>query len=89
MALGADRGRVLSLILGQAGRLAAVGLALGIPSAWGAALLVRSQLFGTDAADPWTWLGATGLLGLISLLASYLPARRAARSDPARVLRGH
>ena len=87
MALGAARVSVLGLVVGQGFRTAVAGIVVG---AIGAALggrLLQSQLYGVSAFDPLTIsAGAAGLLAA-ALLASYLPARRAVRVDPAVTLR--
>jgi len=87
MALGADRGQVRSLVLGQGVRLAAVGLGLGGLGALALSQVLRTMLFGVGRADPVTFVGVAGLLGGVALLASWLPARRASRTDPAVVLK--
>jgi predicted permease len=87
MALGAGRGDVLRLVLWQGLRLACVGVALGIAGALALMPLLRSYLYGVGPADAAT-LVATALLGLlVTLIASYLPARRATRIDPLKALR--
>jgi len=87
VALGADRGGVLRLVLRQALGLAAVGGAVGLLLALGLAQLIRSLLFGVSPADPWTLAGTVGLLLVVTLAASLGPARRAASVDPVRALR--
>ena len=87
MALGAGRGDVVRLVLGQAARLAIVGLATGTLAAFGAARLIASLLFGVTAGDVPTFAATALLLGGISILASYIPARRAVRVDPVTALR--
>jgi predicted permease len=87
MALGADAGRVLRLVLGRAALLAALGIALGGGLSLWAARYVGPLLFGLEARDPATLAGATLALATTAGLAAWLPARRAARIDPARVLR--
>jgi predicted permease len=87
MALGAERRDVLWLMLRDALRLALIGVAVGIPSALAAALLISSQLFGISAADPVAIGLATLILLAVASAASYLPARRAARVDPLVALR--
>ncbi len=87
MALGAERRSVLALVVGQGFRLAAAGVAIGIASA---ALLGRyfeSQLFQVQSFDPLTIVATATALLAAALLASYLPARRAVRVDPAVTLR--
>jgi predicted permease len=82
MALGADRQRVLALVVGQGMRLAAIGAGIGCVAAYGVARLLSSELFGVNAGDPETFLGVAILLAAVALLACYLPARRATRVDP-------
>ena len=87
MALGANRGSVLRLVLRSALLQLALGLALGIPVALAGARLMASQLWGVKSYDPLI-LGASALvLGACALLAGYVPARRAASIDPMRALR--
>ncbi len=87
VALGAQRADIVSLILGQAGRLLAAGLALGVPIAIGVATLVRSQLFGVPAFDGAAISASLFVLAGSAVLAAYLPAARAARVDPTKTLR--
>lgn len=87
MALGADRRRVLSMILGRVLTLTAMGVAAGTVLTVWAAGLVRTLLYVTDARDPVTFVGASLVLLAVSGAAAWLPARRAARIDPAVVLR--
>jgi predicted permease len=87
MALGADRGRVLGMVVGQGMRLAAIGAGIGCVAAYGLARLLSSQLFEVNAADPETFLGVALLLAAVAFLACYLPARRATRVDPMTALR--
>jgi predicted permease len=87
MALGAGTGDVLRMILRQGMALTGIGLAVGLIAAVAATRLVASMLFEVKASDPATYLGVAALLGVVSLAASYIPARRAARVDPASALR--
>ncbi|HET9274958.1 MAG TPA: FtsX-like permease family protein, partial [Gemmatimonadales bacterium] len=87
MALGAERHHVRSLVLRQGVRLAAVGLGLGALGALALSQLLRTLLFGVGRADPVTFAGVAVILGGVALLASWLPARRAYRTDPALVLK--
>jgi len=87
MALGADRSRVRSLILTQGGALVAGGLVLGLIGAFAITRLLRALLYGVSPTDPGTFLGVAVLLAVVALIASYLPAARAARVDPAVSLR--
>jgi putative ABC transport system permease protein len=87
MALGADRGTVLRLVLRQGLVLTAIGIAIGLIAGAAVAQVLRSLLFGVSALDPVAFGGAALLFGAVSLAASYLPARRAARVDPMVALR--
>jgi len=87
VALGADRGRVIAMVLAGAFWQVGVGLALGIPAAIGAGNLMTAQLFGVQPWDPVMLMVATLLLGLAALLASMIPAWRAAGLEPMAALR--
>jgi predicted permease len=87
MALGADRSRVMQLILGSAFRRVAVGLVIGLPMAVGAGYLLSSRLYGVSFWDPVALSVATGSLALAALVASMVPATRAAALAPMRALR--
>jgi putative ABC transport system permease protein len=87
VAIGAQPGDIVRLILGQAGRLVAAGLVLGIPVAAGVAFLVQSQLFGVPRFDVASIATAFAVLAGSAILAAYLPASRAARVDPSKTLR--
>jgi macrolide transport system ATP-binding/permease protein len=87
MALGAERGNVVRMVLSEAGWLILIGVAAGIVSAVPAALLMRSLLFGVRAWDAPTLAAVAALLSACALLGSYLPARRAASVSPAEALR--
>jgi predicted permease len=87
IAIGAQRRDVLRLVMGGALRLAAAGIGVGVLGAALTARLLASQLYGVSAWDPLTFLGISVLLGLVALLASFLPARRAAGLDPMSALR--
>jgi predicted permease len=87
MALGAHRGQILSMVMGQTLMLAAAGLAIGIPGAVAASRLVSSQLYGVRPTDPITMAGAVALMTALVALAGYLPARRATKVDPMVALR--
>jgi predicted permease len=87
MALGAPRGSVYRLILSDAGWLIGLGLALGLACSMATATLMRKLLFGTQAWDAATLAGVAVVLACAAMLASYIPARRAASVDPAEALR--
>jgi putative ABC transport system permease protein len=87
MALGADRGQVVQMVLKGAFVQVAIGLALGVPSAIGAGYLIASQLFGVKPWDPLMLGAATVLLALAALVAAVIPAQRAAGLDPVVALR--
>ena len=87
MALGADRSRVMQLILGSAFRRVAVGLVIGLPMAVGAGYLLSSRLYGVSFWDPVALGVATGSLALAALAASMVPATRAAALAPMKALR--
>jgi len=87
MALGAQRGSVLKMILQEAGILVLVGVVIGIPSAILASRLFSSMLFGLKSTDPVSMLLVIAVLLAITLLASYIPARRATKVDPMIALR--
>jgi len=87
MALGADRWQVVRMVLRGAFSQIGIGLALGIPAAIGAGKLMTDQLFGVRPWDPIMLTSATLLLGFAALLASLIPARRAAGVEPMVALR--
>ncbi|MEO8371016.1 MAG: FtsX-like permease family protein, partial [Candidatus Solibacter sp.] len=87
MALGAQRGAVVWMVLRRVLLLAAVGLAISVPAALIAARLIKSLLFDTRANDPGTLLLAGVVLLISAILAGYVPARRASRIDPLAALR--
>jgi len=87
MALGAQRGTVVWMVLRRVLLLAAVGLAISVPVALSASRLVKSFLFETKPNDPLTLAVAGGVLLCAAILAGYAPARRASRIDPLAALR--
>jgi putative ABC transport system permease protein len=87
VALGADRGDVVKMVLHGAFSQIGIGLALGIPAAIGAGKLMTGQLFGVRPWDPVMLTLATVLLGVAALLAALIPARRAAGVEPMVALR--
>ena len=87
MALGADRERVITAVLGQGLLLVVIGGVLGLGGSIAAARLMRSMMYETSVYDRTAFAGAAVLLVLVSLIASYLPARRATQIDPVVALR--
>jgi len=87
MAIGASRQEVLGLVLRQALAPVALGAALGVTGGMAVMRLLASELYGVAAHDPTTHLGAATVLVAVGVLATWLPARRAARIDPMTVLR--
>jgi putative ABC transport system permease protein len=87
MALGAPRRHVLGLMLAMGGRLVLVGLVVGIAASVASTRLLRSQLFGVQPTDPLAYAVVVLMLGLVTLVACYIPARRAASVDPIVALR--
>lgn len=87
MAVGAEPGNVLRLVLGQGAVLVAIGLVIGLGAAAFVSRVLTTFLFGVTAADPAVFGAVATLLGAIALTACYVPARRAARVDPLEALR--
>jgi putative ABC transport system permease protein len=87
LALGSDPAAMQRRVVWQGGRLALLGVLIGLPAAFLFARLLEGQLFGVDRGDPATYAAVALVLGAVALAASYLPARRAARVDPVRTLR--
>ncbi len=83
MALGAARGEVVRLVLGRGLRIVAAGTALGLVAAYAGARVIERQLFGVPAADPTTFVSVPVVLLVVAAVACWVPARRAARVDPA------
>ncbi len=87
MALGAERSNVLKVVLADGLRLSLIGVAIGLVAALGLTQLIESQLYGVTPTDPVTFSAVAIVLVAVALLASYLPARRAAGVDPMVALR--
>jgi putative ABC transport system permease protein len=87
MALGALPAGVVRLVFRRVGVLIVAGLALGLAGSWWAARFIAPLLFQTEARDPMTFFGTAVVLVAVGVLAAWVPARRAARLDPATVLR--
>jgi putative ABC transport system permease protein len=87
-ALGAERGNIASLVVGEGAKLALAGLALGVVGSLAATRALHGLLFNVKSTDLVTLGGVILFLAAVVLLACYLPARRAARIDPVEALRG-
>ena len=87
MALGARASQVSLMVLRQGGKVVLIGLAIGLVGALALTRLMEAILFNVSPTDPATYVGVTVLLLAIGLLATYLPARRAAGVDPMEALR--
>ncbi len=87
MALGAQPGTVLGMVMRQGLSLAVVGLVAGLLLAVAGTTLLQGALYGTGAADPIAWAGAAALLLAVTAAANFIPARRAMRVDPVGVMR--
>jgi len=87
MAIGAQRSDILSLVLGQGARIATLGLLLGLAGALALSRYVESQLYGVGARDPLTFVVVAVVLAAVALFACWLPARRAAGTNPIVALR--
>jgi predicted permease len=88
VAFGAGRATILRMVVGDALRLAAIALVIGLPLSLAAGYSLRAFLFGVTPTDPVTLAGACLVLAAATLVAAYLPARRAAAVDPIGALRG-
>jgi ABC-type antimicrobial peptide transport system permease subunit len=87
MALGSEPRDVIRLLVRQGSRLVAIGLVLGVVGALLAGKYLAVALGGIQVADPAVVVGLAAFLGAVALLATYLPARRAARIDPLLAIR--
>ena len=87
MALGAERGRIVWMVMRETILLVIIGIAVGVPVALGAARLISSQLFGLSPADPITLIASALVLIAVASLAGFLPARKASKVNPLIALR--
>ena len=86
MALGSSRGDVLKLMLGHGLKLAGIGVAIGLALAYLLTKFLASLLFSVKAGDPWTLAAVAAILAIVALIATYIPAWRAAATDPGQAL---
>jgi putative ABC transport system permease protein len=87
VALGAQRRDIFKLVIGHGLKLALLGVAAGLALSFGLTRALKALLFGVSATDPATYLGISSLLALVALAASFIPARKATRTDPLVALR--
>jgi ABC-type antimicrobial peptide transport system permease subunit len=87
MALGAQRGNILSMVFKRGTMLVTVGVVIGAAGALAATRLLKTYLYGVQPSDPWTLAGAALVLIVVALIACWIPARRATRVDPMIALR--
>jgi putative ABC transport system permease protein len=87
VAIGAQRRDVIALVLGEGTRLALIGVVIGLAGAYWATQMLGSFLYGVTATDVTAFAGAAAVLFVVALMATYIPARRAARVDPMAALR--
>ena len=87
LALGADHGRVLRLVLGEGAMLVGLGVLIGVPGIYAAGGLIRGVLVGVSPSDPLTLAAVALGLALVTMVACYVPARRVLGIEPAQSLR--
>jgi putative ABC transport system permease protein len=82
IALGANRGDIFRMIVGQGAAITLIGVGVGLVASLALTRFLSSQLFGVSATDPLTFASVALLLTAVALMACYIPARRAAKVDP-------
>ena len=87
MALGAERGAILGMVLRETAAIVLAGIAVGVPAAWFASGLLKTRLFGLTPHDPWSIGLSLAATLLVTMIAGYIPARRASKVDPMVALR--
>ncbi len=87
IALGANGGEVMRMVLGEVATLTVIGIAIGLPAAYAVGRAAQAQLFGLSPLDPVSLAGAAAVLAVVGLLAGYLPALRASATAPLLALR--
>jgi predicted permease len=87
MALGADRGNVIAMVVRETMRLVGAGMLVGLLAAWAATRVIASALFGLTAMDPLTVVSAVLVMAAVALLSGYVPSRKAAEVNPVEALR--
>jgi ABC-type antimicrobial peptide transport system permease subunit len=87
IAVGAQRGDIMRMIVLEGLALAGLGVMIGLAGAYFVTRMLRSQLYGVTAGDPWTFMITAVILVIVTLLACYVPARHATRIDPMEALR--
>lgn len=87
MALGAERHAILGMVLRETAAIVVTGIAVGVPAAWIASSLLKTRLFGLTPHDPWSIGISVAATLLVTMIAGYIPARRASRVDPMVALR--
>ena len=87
MALGAEKGRVVGMIVGNGLVLSGIGMVIGVAAALALSRLAASLLYGVSTTDGVTFVGVPALLAMVAMIAAWIPARRAAGRNPVEVLR--
>jgi putative ABC transport system permease protein len=87
IALGGQRGSILTLVVGHALKLAVLGVVIGLGASYGLTRVMRSVLIGVSPTDTITFIAVAVALTTVAVLASYIPARRASRLNPVEALR--